>query len=254
MVLLAYQIVGCLLVFFLIRPFSPLLAQGLMICVLMPTATAAPIITDRLGGDITQITAYVMLSNIMTALLVPLFFPFVNPAVEIAYLDRFLQILRHVAPLLFIPFFGAWLLRLAYDDIMRRKHRPERFHLPAPLVSLPFYLWVCLIVILIARTVRDLCAYEGELFPVIGLFVGTMIICLGQFFLGRYVGSRCSFPGAAVTAGQSLGQKNSALAIWMTQSWLNPLAALAPAAYIIWQNLFNSWQLVQAARARKSRG
>ena len=123
-----------------------------------------------------------------------------------------------------------------------------------PLASLPFYLWVGLIVILIARTVRDLYHYQGELFPLIGLFVGTMIICLGQFLLGRYVGSRCSFKGAAVTAGQSLGQKNSALAIWMTQSWLNPLAALAPAAYIIWQNLFNSWQLVRAARERKSRG
>ena len=254
LVLLAYQIIGCLAVFFLVRPFSLLLAQGLMICVLMPTATAAPIITDRLGGDITQITAYVLLSNIMTALLVPLFFPIVNPAVEITYFDRFLQILRHIAPLLFGPFFGAWLLRLVYDGIMRHQGRSERFRLPAPLASLPFYLWVCLIVILIARTVRDLMHYDGDLFPVIGLFVGTMILCLGQFFLGRYVGSRCSFKGSAVTAGQSLGQKNSALAIWMTQSWLNPLAALAPAAYIIWQNLFNSWQLVQAGRARKSRG
>ena len=254
LVLLVYQIVGSLAVFFLLRPFSPMLAQGLMICVLMPTATAAPIITDRLGGDITQITAYVLLSNVMTAVLVPLFFPFVNPAVEIAYIDRFLQILRHIAPLLFGPFFGAWLLRLSYDAVMRRKGSPKRFALPSALASLPFYLWVCLIVILIARTVRDLMAYEGELFPVIGLFVGTMIICLGQFFLGRYVGSHCSFKGAAVTAGQSLGQKNSALAIWMTQSWLNPLAALAPAAYIIWQNLFNSWQLVRAARERTSRG
>ena len=254
LILLAYQIIGCLLVFFLIRPFSPLLAQGLMICVLMPTATAAPIITDKLGGDITQITAYVLISNIMTALLVPLFFPIVNPAVEITYYERFLQILRHIAPLLFGPFFGAWLLRLTYDAVMRSRNRQERFQLPAPLASLPFYLWVCLIVILIARTVCDLFNYQGDLFPVIGLFIGTMIICLSQFLLGRFIGSHYSFPGAAVTAGQSLGQKNSALAIWMTQSWLNPLAALAPALYIIWQNLFNSWQLVRAARVRKPRG
>ena len=95
-ILLGIQIVGSLAVFFLVRPFSPLLAQGLMVCVLMPTGTAAPIITDRLGGDITQITAYVLLSNIMNALLVPLIFPFVNPAVEIAYIDRLLQILQHV--------------------------------------------------------------------------------------------------------------------------------------------------------------
>ena len=135
LVLLVYQIVGCLLVFFLVRPFSLLLAQGLMICILMPTATAAPIITDRLGGDITQITSYVLISNVMTALLVPLFFPIVNPAVEITYFDRFLQILKHIAPLLFGPFFGAWMLRLVYDDVMRRKNRPERFSLPAPFMQ-----------------------------------------------------------------------------------------------------------------------
>lgn len=253
-ILLGIQIVGSLAVFFLVRPFSPLLAQGLMVCVLMPTGTAAPIITDRLGGDITQITAYVLLSNIMNALLVPLIFPFVNPAVEIAYIDRLLQILQHIAPLLFGPFFGALLLRFSYDAVMHKKHSPKRFSPPPALASLSFYLWVCLIVILIARTVRDLMHYEGELFPVIGLFVGAMIVCLGQFLLGRYVGSHYSFKGAAVTAGQSLGQKNSALGIWMTQSWLNPLAALAPAACIIWQNLVNSWQLVRAGRARKSRG
>jgi len=248
LVLLVYQLAGCLLLFFAVRPFSLMLAQGLMICVLMPTATAAPIITDRLGGNITQITAYVLLSNIITAVFVPLFFPFVNPAVEVAYFERFLQILRHVAPLLFVPFFGAWAVRLCYDTVQRKHGSQKRFRLPDWLASMPFYLWVLLIVILIARTVRDLCHYEGELLPVVGLFVGTMIICLGQFLLGRSIGSRCDFQGSAVTVGQSLGQKNSALAIWMTQSWLNPLAALAPAAYIIWQNLFNSWQLYHSAK------
>lgn len=256
-VLLVYQMAGCLLVFFGVKPFSALLAQGLMLCVLMPTATAAPIITDRLGGNITQITAYVMLSNIMTALLVPLFFPFVNPTVEISYGERFLQILSHVAPLLFVPFFGAWAVRLTYDGVMKRRGRAERFRLPKTLAGLPFYLWVALIVILIARTVRELFDYQGEILPIVCLFVGTMIICLGQFLFGRYVGRRCSAQPTvsdAVTSGQALGQKNSALAIWMAQAWLCPLASLAPACYIIWQNIFNSWQLYRAGRAQTPRG
>ena len=255
--LLTYQIVGCLAVFFLIRPFSTLLAQGLMLCVLMPTATAAPIITDRLGGNITQITTFVLLSNIMTALLVPLLFPIVNPTVEISYYTRFLQILEHIAPLLFVPFFGAWAVRLTYDGVMKRRGRAERFRLPQALAGLPFYLWVMLIVILIARTVRELSLYQGELFPIVGLFAGTMLLCLAQFLLGRYIGRRCAVnptEADAVTAGQSLGQKNSALAIWMSQAWLCPLASLAPACYIIWQNLFNSWQLYRASRARTLRG
>lgn len=245
-ILLVIQIVGCIAVFFLVRPYSLLLAQALMLCVLMPTATAAPIITDRLGGNISEITAYVLLSNCMTALLVPLIFPYINPEVTVSYTERLLQILRHITPLLFVPFFGAWALRLIYDDVQRSKGSAKRFRLPAWLASLPFYLWVTLIVILIARTVRQLFDYHWDLSILIITFVSTFVICLVQFFLGKFIGAR--WGNEPITAGQSLGQKNSALAIWMAQAWLMPLVALAPAAYIIWQNLFNSWQLLHSAK------
>lgn len=245
-ILLVIQVVGSMAVFFLVRPYSLLLAQALMLCILMPTATAAPIITDRLGGNISEITAYVLLSNCMIALLVPLIFPYVNHDVTISYTERLLQILRHITPLLFVPFFGAWALRLIYDAVQRKKGSQKRFQLPAWLASLPFYLWVTLIVILIARTVRQL--YENQWDPatLIIAFVSTFILCLVQFFLGKYIGAR--WGNEPITAGQSLGQKNSALAIWMAQAWLMPLVALAPAAYIIWQNLFNSWQLLHSAK------
>ena len=137
-ILLVIQIVGSMAIFFLVRPYSLLLAQALMLCVLMPTATAAPIITDRLGGNISEITAYVLLSNCMIALLVPALFPYVNPEVTISYTDRLLQILRHITPLLFVPFIGAWALRLIYDAIQRSKGSTKRFQLPAWLASLPF--------------------------------------------------------------------------------------------------------------------
>ena len=51
-----------------------------------------------------------------------------------------------------------------------------------------------------------------------------------------------------ITAGQAFGQKNTTLAIWMAQAYLVPVASMAPAAYIIWQNLFNSAQLMIAGR------
>ena len=31
--------------------------------------------------------------------------------------------------------------------------------------------------------------------------------------------------------------------IWMAHTYLHPLAALGPGAYVVWQNLFNSYQL-----------
>jgi BASS family bile acid:Na+ symporter len=57
-----------------------------------------------------------------------------------------------------------------------------------------------------------------------------------------------------ITAGQAFGQKNTTLAIWMAQAYLVPIASMAPAVYIIWQNLFNSIQLMMAGRrAEKSK-
>ena len=68
----------------------------------------------------------------------------------------------------------------------------------------------------------------------------ALVICLLQFTLGRYIGRRF---GDTVAGGQLIGQKNTVLAIWMAQTWLDPLSSVAPAAYVIWQNIVNSWQL-----------
>jgi len=40
-----------------------------------------------------------------------------------------------------------------------------------------------------------------------------------------------------------LGQKNTVVGIWLTLSFLNPYAAIAPCVYVIWQNLINAIQL-----------
>ena len=64
--------------------------------------------------------------------------------------------------------------------------------------------------------------------------------CAVQFFLGKNIGSAYH---DRISAGQALGQKNTVLAIWMACTYLNPLSSVAPGSYVIWQNLFNSWQL-----------
>ena len=46
-----------------------------------------------------------------------------------------------------------------------------------------------------------------------------------------------------MAGGQLLGQKNSAMGIWIANTYLLPLASVFPALYSIWQNLFNSWQM-----------
>ena len=50
-----------------------------------------------------------------------------------------------------------------------------------------------------------------------------------------------------------LGQKNSALGIWMANIYLNPLASVSIALYSIWQNLFNSWQMYMHEKRTKQK-
>lgn len=248
-VILAFQVVVSLALYYIFRYVDEVLAQGLFICVLMPSATAAPIIAGKLGGNVLNLTAYTLLSNGLTAVLVPLFFPLVNSAADMPFWESFLLILQRISPLLLGPFFSAWILRMLIKKVAH--HEPE---LRGVMKDLPFWLWVCTLVILMAKMTVDLANYEGPLTVLAGMFAGALVTCILQFYFGKWVGERLPVFSASetrVTSGQALGQKNTTLAIWLAATYLNPVSALAPAAYIIWQNLFNSWQLSRTARGKR---
>ena len=247
-----------------------IIAQGLMLCILMPTATAAPIIAGKLGGSIQNLTSFTLLSNVATAVIVPLFFPVVNPSAGIEFVPAFWMILRKISPLLLGPFIAAWLLRILYNVHQRKKGTGKTFTLSKRWAVMPFYVWVVTLVILMADLTYTLIHQEYSYWTIGILCVGSLITCLLQFGLGKWIGQ--SFPASTrgedyhdvlinpdaahytmaqvsrITAGQAFGQKNTTLAIWMAQAYLVPIASLAPAAYIIWQNLFNSIQLSRAGR------
>ena len=247
-----------------------LVAQGLMVCVIMPTATAAPIIAGKLGGSIQNLTTFSLLSNIATAVIVPAFFPVVHTEAGIEFVAAMLMILRRVTPMLLGPFVAAWLLRLVYEWYYKQKGVPRRFSLSKRWASMPFYLWILLLIVLISQITYTLLTQEYSGWAIVALCGGSLVACLLQFMLGRWIGYR--FPATShgadyqdilinpdaaaysieqksrITAGQAFGQKNTALGIWMAQMYLHPLSSIGPAAYIIWQNLLNSYQLWNAGR------
>ena len=250
-----------------------IISQGLMLCILMPTATAAPIIAGKLGGSIQNLTSFTLLSNIATAIIVPLFFPVVNPSAGIEFTTAFWMILKKISPLLLGPFLAAWLLRIGYNFYQRKKGSDKTFTLSKKWATMPFYVWVMTLIVLMADLTYTLIHQEYSYWTIGILCVGSIATCLLQFGLGRWIGLR--FPATTkgedyrdvlinpeaanysmeqvsrITAGQAFGQKNTTLAIWMAQTYLVPVASMAPAAYIIWQNLFNSIQLSRAGKQAK---
>ena len=154
----------------------------------MPTATAAPIIAGKLGGSIQNLTTFSLLSNFATAIIVPALFPIINPSVDIAFLPAMWQILCRVAPLLLGPFIAAWLLRLGYDYYYRRHGMDQRFQLIGIWASMPFYLWIVLLIVLMARITHTLISQEYSWTTIVILCVGSLVACLLQFALGRWIG------------------------------------------------------------------
>ena len=269
-VVLAAQMLFSFATYALVLHFTadPILAQGLLMCFIMPTATAAPIIAGKMGGSIQNLTTFTLLSNFATAIIVPATFPLIYPAADMTFWPAFLLILSRIAPLLLGPFFGAWCLRLLYK--WRTK---KEFVLPVKIAVVPFYLWVCSIVVLTSVvTETTITNFQAQLSNILILLVCSFFICLLQFGLGKLIGYYLPAPSkgrdyqdvlinpaaapttmagvSSITAGQAFGQKNTSLGVWMANTFLDPLSSLGAAAYIIWQNLFNSAQLFIVAHKK----
>ena len=205
--------------------------EAAMVCLICPTATAAAVITGKLGGNASTLTTYTLLSNILAACVVPLVFPLVENHADLNFAAAFLKILGKVFPLLLAPFFLALLFRYFLPAIHRWL---LKYH------SLAFYLWAVALTLVMGQTTRSLVQASVSWQVELGLAMVGLLACAVQFYVGKRIGS---VYGDRISAGQALGQKNTVLAIWMAVTYLNPVSSLGPGSYVVWQNIFNAWQL-----------
>ena len=231
---LAIQLVGSAILYLGLRRYgvNEIVCQGAMICVFIPTAMASVVVGGMLGANVTTMTTFTLLSNMSVAVVAPVFFSFVGSHTELPFLTSFGLIFRRLLLLVVMPFVAAQLL----DRVA-----PKAFDYVKNHQSWSFYLWLASLTILMSSTTRFILAQPAEYVGLeIAMAVVAGVLCVGQFAIGRWWGKRC---GDKVAGGQSVGQKNTLLAILLAQSYLNPLSSVAPAAYIVWQNIINSIQL-----------
>ena len=88
-----------------------ILVECAMLCFVCPTAAAAGVITDKLGGSLSDAVTYVVIINIFAALVIPLVIPLVHPVEGVTFGTRFIAICKRVFPLLVFPLLLAWLIR-----------------------------------------------------------------------------------------------------------------------------------------------
>ncbi len=218
---------------------SPLLWEAMLTCIIGPAASAAPVVVGKLGGNISTMTTYVLISSLASALLIPLVFPMLEQTVHVSFVDAFLIILEKVSIVLLLPLVLGWIMQ---------HHVKGACAWIAAQPNLSFYFWAVSLSITTGITVKNIVNSSASLMLLVMIAVFTFVLCFVQFGIGRLVGRHL---GEEVNAGQALFQKNTALSIWVAYMYLNPVASIGAGCYVLWQNIINSLELWQNRRRVK---
>lgn len=213
--------------------------EALLTCIIGPSASAAPVVVGKLGGNINTMTTYVILSSLASTILIPLVFPILEPAAGVAFLDAFLVILHKVAIVLLLPLILGWFIKHYLPRLQRRI---------ASMPNLSFYTWAISLSITTGITVKNIVHSDATLMLLGWIALTTLLLCFVQFLIGRSVGH---WLGEEVNAGQGLFQKNTALSIWVAYMYLNPVASVGAGCYVLWQNVINSFEIWQDRKRQK---
>ena len=212
---------------------SLVLLEAILMCVICPCATAAAVVTQKLGGSLEQMTTYTFLSNFITALLVPVCFPLIEKGADITFWAAFIKILHEVFIVLIVPMLLAYIV----------KHYLHRLHTwVISIRDLSYYLWACSLMIVTGTTVKNIVNAETSIALLVAIALLGLVMCVIQFAVGRFIGH---YFNHTQESGQALGQKNTAFAIWLSSTYLNPLSSVGPGCYILWQNIINSIEIWQ---------
>ena len=209
-----------------------IIAEGVLIGVLCPVASSVAVISCMLGANRETVTAYTIIGNLMVAVVAPIYFSFIGNQQDMPFLESFWMILKRVGVVLGIPFFAAWMLEVWWpkgSDFLRRYK------------GLSFYLWSLALLFTLGQTIDFIFLHgEGNWSSILWLGAASLLFCVIQFGFGRWLGSKY---GDKISGGQLLGQKNTAMGIWMANYYLTPLASVFMAFYSVFQNVWNSWQM-----------
>ena len=239
---LLFQVLS-FLAFAAVVMFSPegeirILLECAMLCLICPTASAAGVITEKLGGTLAGTVTYLTLANVAATFLIPTIIPLVRPSADLGFWAYVGKIAMKVFPVLVLPGLLAWLIRYT-------THRLQRILMR--ISGCAFYIWGVGLTLAMLLATQALAVSHLSAGAVACIVLVSAGCCALQFLAGRCIGKGRS---ESLTAGQALGQKNTGFLIWLGYNYLTPVTSVAGGLYAIWQNLFNSWQLYRAGHRR----
>ena len=218
----------------LLRLWDHEVGLSLLMCFLAPAATAAGAMTSLMGGDTGFATAYTLLTHGLICLVAPILLPLLEPQASVSFWVLSAQVGLLVARMVLLPIALAQLVRYL---LARRGRQPQ------PQRRLTYWLWLSSLIFILGKAVAFVSGgiAEADLGRLVASFAVGLAACALQFNLGRLLGPRLGVD--VVAFRQAMGQKNTALVLWLCIAFLPPLAAPGIAGYIAWQNFFLSYYM-----------
>jgi len=190
-----------------------------------PTATATPVMIRLLKKDVDYVVLSVVLTNGLVAVFIPFFLPLITPITENVSTGN---ILISTLTVVIIPLLVAKLVdsqnlsKLVNSKIL-------------------FYTWLIALYLATAKASHYMFneLATTPLITITAIAIVAMLLCIVNFYVGTLIGKQQYYRETS----QSLGQKNTMFMIWIALTFVNPLAALGPMFYLVFQNIYNSYLL-----------
>lgn len=190
-----------------------------------------------LGGSVPKVATYSLFSHIFVAFLTPVLLSYISPETDLPFVESVMTIAQSVLPLIL----GPLVLAALFQRFAPKVHEGIANH-----QGLSFYIWAVALIIVVGNSVSFLIRQPADQIPeMILLAAVSLVACIGLFWSGRKIGGHF---GDKISGAQSLGQKNTVLAVWLALTYLNPVVSAAPAAYVAWHNTVNSYQIYRKTR------
>jgi len=233
--ILLANIVVAFVVYAVLVPFNLMLALAAFMTAIAPTAIAAPVIIGFIGREVEYVVASVVLTNIASAVIVPLALPsLMGTSIQISVGE----VLQPVLIVMFVPLFLAQLVKLTAVKTQTFIRQGKVFSFP---------IWLINLFLISANASNFLRNDNTDSFAtLVTIALVSLVICIVNFGIGALLGGRRHWQEAS----QALGQKNLSFVIWIALTFVNPLVALGPVFYIVYHHIYNSWSIYRFERQR----
>lgn len=200
-----------------------------------PTAIASSVIISFIEGNVEYVIGAVLLTNLSSAVIVPLALPYlVGSIVPISIWS----VLQSTLFVMFVPLIMAQLVMCLPVSLQGLIRKGKCYSFP---------LWLVNLFLISAKAVNYI-RVENASPPhfLLEIALVSLGICVFNFVIGSRIGGH----QYRVEASQALGQKNLSFVIWIALTFVNPLVAMGPMFYILYHHVYNSWLIYRFEKQR----